>query len=259
MVRSMFKEYNSLVQICVSTLNDGIFNIKFSDDFCYLIIHQVTNGVDYEHLVLRFPANVKYISLKNKGLSLSRNIALRNCDLPYCWIMDDDVEILSSASSSLNEIINRNPNQYLYVVSHSHRLENIEVKPAKKIGLFGALHISSIDMIINVRSTSSFVSFNENFGLGTDFPSGEEFIFANEVIRKKLGIVKVDTVCSIHPEESSGNDFFSTTNKLKAKRLMFIESVGRFFGNILYVFFILKKLPLLVKNNAILTVVRSFI
>jgi len=46
--------------------------------------------------------------------------------------------------------------------------------------------------------------FDESFGLGTNFPTGSEFIFLTDALKKGLNILYVPEVIVIHPKESSG-------------------------------------------------------
>ncbi|MCD9464077.1 hypothetical protein CJF25_13970 [Photobacterium phosphoreum] len=246
------------IEVAISTLNDGIYNPKFRDDFNYLVIHQVINDVDYSNYIETLPKNVRYIKSNTIGLSRSRNLAIENTKAKYLWIMDDDVEIHDSSFSYIENITNKYSNVAMLVVSHSH--EEIEYLPGnkeQKINKISAASISSIDMIIKIDLLSS-VRFNESFGLGAKYVSGEEYIFACDLLSNGKEIIKTRKVCTYHPLISSGQDFYSTPIKLKTKLEMFKAANGFIGGYLLYVLFCIKKMKIICENNAIRNVIKSF-
>lgn len=96
------------LEIIVSTLQDGIYNLKFSDKFHYLVIHQipaVSDNEKYKRYSLTFPCNVKYIQSNTKGLSISRNIGFNNSTADYIWIMDDDVVVLEDSLTKFYKLL----------------------------------------------------------------------------------------------------------------------------------------------------------
>ena len=247
------------IDIAISTLNDGIYNPKFRDDFNYIIIHQVTNKKDYHQYVLTLPSNVRYIRSDTIGLSKSRNLAIENTNADYLWIMDDDVEIKDGVLKYIEYLINKNEKTAMFVVSHSHEdIEYIGNKDIRSVNRISAMNIFSIDMILNIKLIKD-IRFNESFGLGAKYPSGEEYIFAMNLISKKMEILKSKKVCSYHPLVSSGQDFYSSSVKLKAKLEMFKIANGYFIGNILYLLFLMKKANVIFKNRAFKNVIMSYV
>lgn len=247
------------IEVGISTLNDGLFNCEFRKDYNYLVIHQINNGKDYSQYISTFPSNVRYITSFDLGLSKSRNLALEHTTADYLWIMDDDVLIHDRAYPYFNNIIDKYPDYGMYVVSHSHL--DIEFLSGDKYQILteiSAANVSSIDMIIN-RSLCGSIRFNEKFGLGTDFPSGEEYIFTCNLLSAGHKVLKSRTVCTYHPLISSGQDFYSTPNKLKAKLEMFKAATGLLKGYIYYFAFIIKKAKLIIRNRAFYNVLKSFL
>lgn len=248
-----------LLEIAISTLNNGIYNITFRDDYNYLIIHQITNSQDYSSYIAGLSNNVRYIVSYDKGLSKSRNLALKHARAEYVWLMDDDVLINDQAYSHFIELVDLYSDYSLLVVSHSH--ENIEYLPGKKyqtITDISAANVSSIDMIINLNLYGE-MKFNERFGLGSDFPSGEEYIFTCNLLSNGKKALKSRKVCTYHPLISSGLDFYSTPNKLKSKCEMFKAANGDFKGYVYYIAFLIKKAKVIIKKNALGNVLRSFL
>lgn len=246
------------LEIAVSTLNDGIKNIEIRQDYNYLIVHQVTDGNDYSRLSSSLPDNVRYIISYDKGLSKSRNLALDNTIADYVWIMDDDVSIREGAYSHIMSLCESYPDCGMLVVSHSHEL--IDYLPGnryKYLSDVSAANVSSIDMIINMKACKA-VRFDERFGLGSEYPSGEEYIFTCNIISAGYKVIKSRFVCAYHPPLSSGQDFYSTANKLKAKLEMFKVANGVMKGYVYYLAFLIRKANVLLKGKAMFNVFKSF-
>ncbi|WDG00264.1 glycosyltransferase family A protein [Pectobacterium carotovorum subsp. carotovorum] len=235
------------IELLLSTMNDGIENIKINHDFDYLIIHQVTNGREGEYNEF-FNKNIssekiRYIQMNRKGLSLSRNVALKNSVGSFLWVMDDDVVIHDDALERIKNLIENNASIDVFILNHSDDMNaKIAVKKAKKHNFFSAAKISSIDILINRRLIENGLLFNEEFGLGTSLPSGEEYIFITDALKKNFCVLQTNLIVSYHPPFSSGLDFFSSENKIAAKVEMFKRIFG-FKGRLLTFAFFIKKLP----------------
>lgn len=249
---------DTFLEVAISTLNDGIYSIKLNNDYNYFIVHQVNNSENYNSFVNNLPNNVRYLKTNTIGLSKSRNIALQNAKSKYLWIMDDDVELLSDAKSNIFSIVTSSPDCGVYVISHSHESSSYSPHYSTKLVTFkDTFKISSIDMIVNVERSHG-IMFDEDFGLGTNLPSGEEFLFVNSILKKGDTIFKYTLIGSLHPVESSGLDFYSSPNKLRAKLLMLIKCKGKVLGMILYLIFLLKKMFIITNNKAWGNVLKSF-
>ncbi|HAW2772904.1 glycosyltransferase [Escherichia coli] len=249
------------IEIAISTLNDGIEKIKLNPKFNYIIIHQISNQKNYSTIVNKLSSSkVKYIPSKTIGLSKSRNLALENSNADYIWIMDDDVIIDDNAYDNLQSIIYSNLNFDMLVLSHT-TLENPNNRNIttnfSRINSFQAMSVSSIDMFIKRASViDKKIAFDEQFGLGSKYPSGEEYLFTIQCLKSGLKILKTNQIFSYHPPVASGHDFFTTPNKLKAKLYMFRNVYGNYFGTFIYFIFILKKIHILVPNRKLLQAIK---
>lgn len=248
------------IEVLISTLNDGIYNLNhFDNRFFYLVVHQVLNDrAKYEEFSSKFPCNVRYIKLHGKGLSISRNTALDNAQGDYLWIMDDDVKIHSESYENLRHYIARYPNVDMFVLNHSSD-ENIQSLKfnEKMLHRFNSFSVSSIDMFVK-RSSIDKIRFDERFGLGTSLPSGEEYIFTCSLLENNKRILKTNAIFSYHPTITSGTDFYSTPERMRAKLYMFREVFGYFLGTFLYLFFVIKKMRFIYRGRGFLNIFRAF-
>ncbi|QZN97074.1 glycosyltransferase family A protein [Symbiopectobacterium purcellii] len=243
------------LEILISTLNDGVFNIKLNKEYDVLIVHQITNGkmTDYESYYNQNIASerVRYIQSNTIGLSKSRNIALKNSCGKYLWIMDDDVEVLDNLEDRIVECFESN---HCDIVILNHFFSNQEIIDTREKQFhhnkISAAGICSIDICMR-REVNKSIFFDENFGLGTSLPSGEEYIFITDALDNGYKVYQSNILSSTHPEISSGLDFFSTSNKVRAKKAMF-KRVFKRIGSVMMFCFFIKKIPLLIKKRKVL-------
>ncbi|HAN4671536.1 TPA: glycosyltransferase, partial [Escherichia coli] len=230
------------IEIGLSALNSGIYKIKFRNDYNYLIIHQITDECDYSDYVASFPENVRYISSYESGLSKSRNMAIENAKYDYLWLMDDDMEIDDAAWDYLTKFISDYKNSPLLVVSHSlAKKYNNEKERIKRLNPITAAGICSVDMILKISALDG-IRFNSDFGLGAKYPSGEEYIFACDLMRAGKKIYKSNKICSNHPDTTSSDKTYPNKDAFSTKKKMFKVANGKYLGSILYIAFVVKKL-----------------
>lgn len=239
-----------ILQIAISTINDGIFKIKYHEKCNYLVVHQITNGSDYSFLIKSLPSNVIYKAEFKSGLSLSRNVALKYSTATYVWLMDDDVDIDICALDLLLDLLSDNPADIVLVnYSIGGKVKRI---PSEINSLFSLPPFSSINIIVNRNILKKGLFFDERFGLGTSLPSGEEFVFLSDAYKLGASFHVVNQVFSRHPPVTSGQDFYSSDMKICAKIEMFKRVFGQYRGVIYSFLFFVKKIPILYKNKSTL-------
>lgn len=250
------------VELLLSTLNDGINGVRINENFHYLIIHQVTNGnekkyLDFFHANL-CSDNIRYLQSNTIGLSKSRNIAIDNARGDILWIMDDDTEILDSA---YDLIVDQFRIGHQVVILNFLRTDislNKTLFKKHYFNLINAAKISSINICFTSEIISKGFRFDEEFGLGTNSPSGEEYIFVTDIIRSKIPVYQSDVIGCIHRDITSGVDFYTTKNKLESKFKMFKRIFGMFGGFLSFVF-LLKKSTVLYKSGFLFVSFRRYL
>lgn len=242
------------IEIAISTLNDGIHSVCVNNDgFHYLVIHQITNGNNYHNAIDKLiREGIKYYHYNEKGLSLSRNQAIKRSAFDYIWIMDDDVEIFSDSKARVERLVDSYPGVDAFILNHSSDIDKrLSSKKFKEISYISAASVSSIDILIKRSSViNNNIYFDERFGLGTSLPSGEEYIFITDMLKNGLAVLQTNLVVSHHPPAASGHDFYSTPQKIKAKKAIFQRIFGTgIISRFMFFIFILKKSLRLLKQK----------
>lgn len=150
---------------------------------------------------------VRVICSPEKGLSRSRNMLLQNSVGDVCIIGDDDVEYLPGYLKIIEDAYERLPDADLIIFRFTHtKGEETRARYSKTI----RLNMQNISKFASVEITfkresilKAGISFNNEIGLGTEFPSGEENAFLADALRAGLKIYHVpQTICFAVEEHS---------------------------------------------------------
>ena len=233
------------ITILVSTvdskilLNKNLLETKLHEKLRMLVINQQMNN--HEELVIDLPF-ITVINSKSRGLSKSRNIGLSNVKKGFGIVADDDVNYVPGFEKIIREAIADFPNISIF----TFQIETPEGGSYKEYKQKGFVHswrsilrVSSISTVIHVESVKSDnIYFDERFGLGAKFPTGEENIFLNDLLKKGYAIRSIPKPMVIHPKESSGSQI--TADLIFSKGAMFRRLYG--YGGILFlILFVFKK------------------
>lgn len=236
------------ISIAISTYAERVANLKLLE-YCpninYVVVHQQPQNVAKESIsYIKNRKDVLYIPTDTKGISVSRNIAIKNATGNYILIMDDDVCFFLD---SIEKLIICMDEDDVDIGTYYHKYTNGKTTKNREYSfshnMLNIANPSSIDICLKRESiVTSGVLFDEDFGLGTSYPSGEEMIFLSDCIKSGLKLKRYPIEVCIHPPVTSGSDFYSTKEKILAKKAMFKRVYGQL-GGIMFILFILKKYP----------------
>jgi glycosyltransferase involved in cell wall biosynthesis len=219
------------VEILLATMNRNSFDFlipmfPFShfSNFSMVIVNQTKIGTD---LVSTFPS-IKVINSNERGLSKSRNLALKNATGKILLIADDDEVFIENFDSKLVKAYNKYPSSVSIIFeiadengSKYRKYPKEEIILPNYYELFNCL---SIEITLNKTVFNKLnVSFDENFGLGSIFNMGEEAIFLVDIHNKNQQIRFYPEVIVMHPT-------ISTNDKLDFKERYYIQ--GAFLARI---------------------------
>lgn len=179
---------------------------------------------------------------REKGLSRSRQLALEYSDADYVWFLDDDVSIFGINCVEAFDLMSKND---IDILTTAYSAGGVARKKYKERmfhhSKMSIMSVSSIEIFCRREFVSlNDVKFDFRFGLGAQFPSGEENIFLMECL-KKNGVVKfAPIVTSEHSEISSGYNFVDE-NMIVSKGALMRRLFGHT-GCIVILLFFLKKL-----------------
>ena len=212
------------LQILISTVNLRFLKRNIQLTVPHLIINQQSEQEES-------PVPVKNLyEYAERGLSKSRNRALSHAEGDICLISDDDLEY----KKDIESIILKRYEEYPEADIITFQMETPDGKPMKKYKTKPFWHtkrtimrVSSVEITFR-RSAIEEVNlqFDESFGLGATFPTGEENIFLSDALDRKLKLLFVPVPIVSHPLDSSGKNYGSR-QLIQAKGALFERIFGK--------------------------------
>ncbi|MGP5551145.1 glycosyltransferase family 2 protein [Psychrobacter namhaensis] len=202
-------------QILVSTMNNKFHSRNLTLDIPHLIINQITKDIR--------PVEDKHtINMYTSGLSVSRNEALSNASSDICLISDDDLTYIPNIHQSIQQVFNLYPDADIitFKISRSEG-EDYKKYPNKPFyhNMRTLMKVSSVEIAIRRNVIEDKLRFDEDFGLGAKYPTGEEIIFLTDALKQGKSILFYPLTIANHPDISSGSNY-SIGNLAKAKGAM---------------------------------------
>ena len=129
-------------------------------------------------------------SYAEKGLSKSRNRGLEKASSDIILLCDDDVKYSDNYENDILNEFNNNPDADIIIfnLKSIHR-ENKVIKKNKKLHLYNSLGYSSPRIAFKRKSIlDRNISFNEMFGSGSIYSSGEDVLFIVDSMKSGLNV-----------------------------------------------------------------------
>lgn len=179
------------LQVLVSTMNQTDIHklVKDMGIKSAIVINQITEKIDTPKDITS--EKLCSVSVKERGLSKSRNraIALSNADI--CLIADDDMYYLENYENIVADAYRLYQTADIiafYVGNDRPGSSKIMLKKGR-VRFIKSMRISSVQISFKKSSLSKAgIAFNETFGAGTDNYMGEENILLSESIKNGLKI-----------------------------------------------------------------------
>ena len=199
------------IEFLISTMNRSDFRfldkmfLHFDLNEIYiLIINQTTK----DNILKSKKDNIRVVNVYEKGLSRSRNLAIKQAKGKICFIADDDVEYLPEAIDVVTKAYQDFPDAAL--ISFQYLRENHQTYKIYRKESGYQHHLShrqaltSFEMCVNLSLVKSEnIQFNTCFGLGAHFKSGEEGVFRDDLVRAGLKVAYVSKPIVIHYGKTS--------------------------------------------------------
>ena len=197
-----------MISIIIPTLGERPDELKRLFDSLHSQVYQnfeviLVTQLNHECInsLSHYPFKIKHVKLLKKGLSYSRNEGLKQIEGTIVTFSDDDCWYPNDALQKAVKAFEQNASldvacfQIFDPIQHvPYKSYHLEAK--EQISYKDVLNKSSIEIFIRLANISSHdLSFDENFGLGTKYPSGEENIFLRDLLKKNLKISYIpDTI-----------------------------------------------------------------
>lgn len=226
-------------------------------EFSILIVNQTQEN---NLLISDFPT-VRVINSFEKGLSKSRNLALKNSIGKVFLIADDDVVYKKDFDTTIVQAHNQYSNKavisFCIEKPNGFLFKEYLTRVKTKLNLIELFNVLSVEISINKSVFDGLaVTFDENFGLGSTFEMGEEAVFLSDIKEQNQQIAFVPSVIATHPEISSNEKLdFSQRYYIQGAFLTRVLKANYFVDLATKLFFDLKQKK--IKGNQILAAIKN--
>lgn len=148
---------------------------------------------------------VTFIESTQRGLSRSRNMALRNAKADICILCDNDVEYVDGYEEMILNEFREHPEADVIVFYIKRKEKPQPNYPTKRyMGYLSVMKIFSPEIAFRRKSVQD-ISFNEDFGAGSGkYLMGEENIFLYNCLQRHKKILYVPLkIAELREEEST--------------------------------------------------------
>lgn len=164
--------------------------------------------------------NYVMYSYDEKGLSKSRNRLLEHMSADIEVITDDDIIFTNDALSVIEKSYNENDADIIIfnLKRGNDILGNDKEFNYNKLSI---MSVCSCQITFKRESIEkNEIKFDENFGIGSTFVSGEENIFLNDCLKHNLKIIHIPIIINSHPEEDTTGEIWNE-KVIKSKGALF--------------------------------------
>ena len=187
---------------------DTDLRLKMNIDGPCTIINQ-TDFNKYPNLQVE-ENNFLFISNQERGLSKSRNAALKATKAEICLVADDDLIYNDNYLTIIEEAYGKYPKADLIIFdftpkNQGERTYGSLYSSPRKLKKLDALKVSSVRISFRKKSiVDNKIYFNEKFGVGATFHSGEEHLFLKKCFENNLQVYYVPIQLSTVDFKNSG-------------------------------------------------------
>lgn len=175
--------------------------------------------------------DVRVIRLDSRGVTASRNTAIREAAGEVLLFGEEDVTWLPSGVDEVLAIFDDNPRLAVFLgraQTETGALRKRYPSYRELVTVWNSARVGTIELAIRPEAIRrAGVEFDEAFGAGTENFLGDEYIFVADALRAKLKCEYFPVTFSEHPAESSGTQF-GTLADAQARSRVFDRVFGWF-------------------------------
>lgn len=151
-----------------------------------------------------------FCSYDEKGLSKSRNRLIENIEQGIGIIADDDITFVKDYQKIVKKAYLENPDADIITFNIKIGDKNIGSDKVMRHTFLSIMSVVSCQITFKSTSIKSKeIHFNELFGLGAKFTSGEENLFLKNCLDAGLNLIHVPIVICEHPNEETTGERWS--------------------------------------------------
>jgi len=206
----------SKIEVLISTMDrNNIDFVKSMNLTTNAIVVNQNESINNEEDFELNGNQVKLFNRTEKGLSKSRNLAIKNSTADICVIADDDMVYEEDYKEKIEKTYEKYPEADIIAfqvnrIGNEERDKTFRESPSWE-NFITIMKISSVEITFKRKKiVKNNLSFNENMGAGAEVLDGEENVFLNSAMKKGLKVLYVPVnIAEVDVSESSWHEGFS--------------------------------------------------
>lgn len=186
---------------------------------------------------------IRYISLAERGVGLSRNNALMRANGDICLFADDDVKYLDNYEELVLDAFKKYPKSdvIMFNVPSTNKERQTYVMPSKyRVGRHNCLRFGAVKIAVRTEKIKQAnIYFSLLFGGGARYSSGEDSLFVADCVRKGLRIIALPTVIG-HVLQAESSWFKGYTDKYFIDKGVFFTCLSKRWAYLLCLQFVIR-------------------
>ena len=180
------------VQVLVSTMHQSNHDLleRMNIQTDAIVVNQCDN--DTIETFLYNGNTIKWLSLNERGVGLSRNSALMRADAEVVLFADDDVYYNDDYASLIIAAFNRSPNADAIILNLRPPEGPRKLKPitsVKRLNYFNGMRYGTVHLAAKLSSLRrENINFSLLFGGGAKYSAGEDTIFIMDCLKHRLKV-----------------------------------------------------------------------
>lgn len=163
--------------------------------------------------------DVRVVTMRGKGLSRNRNLALEHAHGDLLVVADDDCRYTAESVANIRKAAATHPDAAIMLLQaystegkplHNYSAESYEYRNRPRFSF-----VSSCELVM--RHAARLPRFDERFGIGAYLGCGEEEVFVHEASRKGLKIYYEPLPLVATPTGTTGTLFLTSRAVQRAK------------------------------------------
>lgn len=235
----LFSVYDDGILTLINNIPDANENVEI------IIVHQLITDKCYNGLfdILNKRNDIQYIKSFTKGVTKSRNIAIRRASNDIILFCDDDTRFDENLYTIINNAYNSEENcEFITFAYWRGKLGHKFKTRSYKHNIKTILNVGTIEVSCKREFIlSNNIFFPEDMGAGEKYFLCDEPVFLSRILKKKGRGVYIPKFICTHDEESSG-DNFNDRNAFVSRYLCFQRVFGISMGWGAYILFLIKNI-----------------
>ncbi|AMG67611.1 glycosyltransferase family 2 protein [Providencia stuartii] len=212
-----------------------------------IIIHQTSGIKSYNTLLDKIAGrnDIRYFNSKNKGVTKSRNLAMKKATGEILLFCDDDITYQPGFQDKIIQTFSeKNLGFVTFAYKNSPNSPGMGKFPLlnykhtlRTILSVGTIQIACIKHYVDKYN----ITFPEDMGAGNTYFLCDEPVFLSQFIKNNIQGEYEPYILCFHPDVSSGS-VFNNINAFRSRYLCFTRIFGNVLGRFIYILYLLKNI-----------------